>query len=634
MHCEGYAKRASQPDAPALAALTTTEVDDFALALATLTTLDSPLDGLLGYSSRCPTQARLANVGVALLVRSFCDQFEFSVSIFERVLPQLSHALPSVNAAAAALGAIYEVQMLESTNCDVEDATAAKQYDLAIRSMQHDIRQQPFGRVPLMMICILLACSELLLRRRSYALMHAEAAFNLLNAQRSLSDAGIDTISELMPFNLDNDSTSRAVLDEAEMFMLFRAFDVQVSFYADRRTPRMPSQIQTSTSAVVLHPISTRDFEYHIISVVHDCLYFTSSVGHLKYVSADTLQSDAREKQARHVASLTVWLQKLDQYLAPGLEVDTRREELQTESRSQLLTLRNLCLSMTVIASTILTPYETAFDAYSWHFQQIVLAAEEILEERDSYQPTTTMDCDEFLQNEKGANQPYLTFTPLPGLLQPLFLTALKYRHPKWRRRAINLMRRAGVEGPWIGKLIAVVAERLAEVEEVSSGFATFLLTRREADPIGDDHGTAVGPSSIPEAARISGVGMDVDMEKLSATVPNEYQSANWTAKSSGRTCVRFMRCKGVETMLEITRSAASSPLSDESNSPRRTEFGTIPKAKLPFASNGGGALGGGPKVVETDDSSNNAVPTWNDKQFWDAWEEVLEFGRERRESA
>src|SRR3954452_22774199 len=31
------------------------------------------------------------------------------------------------------------------------------------------------------------------------------------------------------------------------------------------------------------------------------------------------------------------------------------------------------------------------------------------------------------------------TFSPSPGIIQPLYLTALKYRHPSWRRRALEV---------------------------------------------------------------------------------------------------------------------------------------------------------------------------------------------------
>lgn len=638
MHCDGYPKRESQPDTPVFVAVTVwppshSDTDDVELSTAALKTLESPLDGLLNYSSRSFTQARLANIGVSLLVRNFCDQFKFSTSVFEILLPLLSHALPSVNAAAAALGAIYEVQMLESIDRDPEDAKAADQYGLAVRYMQHDIETQPFGTIPLTMTCMLLACSELLLRRPSYALMHAEAAFNILNAEKGPNNTTSDGIPDFC-----NDSTWVAPVDEDEMFMLFRAFDLQVSSYADWRTPSMPCKIQKSPSGVMLHPTNIREFEIRVITAIHDCLHFTAGAAPLKYTSTETLQSDVPGEQNRHIASLTALVQNLDRYASPG-QANAQCGKPQPESWSLILMLRNLCLSTIILASTILTPYETAFDSYLWHFQQIVLAAEEILQERDSHE-LLKRDYNAVLQNEKKAMQACFTFTPLPGLIQPLFLTASKCRHPKWRRRAINLLRRSGREGPWIGKLIARVAERVAEVEEAGSGFAMFLFTREEGGLISEDLATGVGPSSIPEGARISGIAMDVDMDvdvdmkKTSELPSQEYQPANWTAQSPGFTHVRFSRCKDIETMLEITQSASNSPLSSQSDSPRHRVSRDNLMARPAFAKNRSGSACGGPKLWEFDESSNDVMPTWRDEQFWDVWDEILEFGGETRKDA
>ncbi|RMD40854.1 hypothetical protein DV735_g4285, partial [Chaetothyriales sp. CBS 134920] len=57
-------------------------------------------------------------------------------------------------------------------------------------------------------------------------------------------------------------------------------------------------------------------------------------------------------------------------------------------------------------------------------------------------------------------------FTPSPGVIQPLFFLAQKCRHPLFRRRAIALLRGAGIEGPFNGSTEAAIAQRIVEIEE------------------------------------------------------------------------------------------------------------------------------------------------------------------------
>jgi len=52
------------------------------------------------------------------------------------------------------------------------------------------------------------------------------------------------------------------------------------------------------------------------------------------------------------------------------------------------------------------------------------------------------------------------------GVIHPLFFIAWKCRDWKLRRRAIAELRKCGKEGVWEGPIMAVVAERIAQIEE------------------------------------------------------------------------------------------------------------------------------------------------------------------------
>lgn len=552
-----------------------------------------PLFALLDRCNQSFNQERLARVGVNLLSHGLADQFDFTLSIFDGLLPQLSHAIPSVNAAAAALGAIYELQSTASSTgkSDVRNAVAATQYSLAIKAMQQDLQVQRFGTVPLLMICMLLACSELLLRRRSYSLMHIQAGFKLLEERRAMFATACSS-----PDGTSSSVSEAPLSDEDEIFLLFRTFDIHSSTYADRRMPTMPPPRLWLPPAVLSEKIDPQTIGLDLISTIHSCLYFTSTAGQYKYLPASQVPSEILIEQGRHLGSLNAWLTRLDRYVMHRSVLNPSLSK--QKGRTHLLMLRNMCLSTIIFASTILSPYETAWDDYSWYFEEIISGAEEILSSRArarswspdiNGQPKTNTD-----RTYSGDTDFAFTFTPLPGVIQPLCLTAFKYRHSAFRRRAAELMRCAGREGPWIGELVAAVADRLIEVEE------SHALPEQDEDIESllwgevDLLDTVRGPSSVPENARISGAGMDANINRNKRSM--DHDSKNWTARRSGETRARFFRCKDVEGMLEA-------------------------------------GLGGGPrspwsdKDLDVDDASpNGGRPVWKDERYWEDWNEVLKF--------
>jgi hypothetical protein len=553
----------------------------------------SPTYALLNRCSRSSAQDRLANVGVDLLSRGLSDQFEFTVRIFDGLLPQLSYAIPTVNAAAAALGAIYELQATSSSTgkSDERNAVAATQYGLAIKAMQQDLQIQRFGSVPLLMICMLLACSELLLRRRSYSLMHIQAGFKILEERRATFKLTLPQSDASTPTSTSDTPLS----DEDEIFLLFRTFDIHGSTYADRRMPTMPTTHMWSPPAILSDNIDPQTIGLDLISAIHSCLYFTSSAGQYKYLPEIHVPSEILIEQGRHLGILKAWLARLDRYVMPKSAAAAPTSKPRV--RTHLLMLRNMCLSTIIFASTILSPYETAWDDYSWYFEEIIAGAEEIMSSRERAR-SGSPESPRTDRTYSGTADFAFTFTPLPGVIQPLCLTAFKYRHSTHRRRAAQLIRKAGREGPWIGELVAAVADRLIEVEE--SGISPDMQVETAFCDDINLLDAASGPASIPESARISGVGMDANIDRKK--VPGTHDSRNWTSRRSGETRARFFKCRDVEAMLEAGTGVRPA------------------KAKVEpemFAD----------KEVEEDDGSpNGGRPGWKNERYWEDWNEILEF--------
>ncbi|RSL66646.1 hypothetical protein CEP53_003303 [Fusarium sp. AF-6] len=121
----------------------------------------------------------------------------------------------------------------------------------------------------------------------------------------------------------------------------------------------------------------------------------------------------------------------------------------------QLLVLRAQCLAAFINVANILEPREMAFDDYAPEFQEIITSVEILsLNAADGGGPPL---------NSPDALP---LFTPEMGIIHPLYFTALKYRDPFWRRRAIALLRRSGREGPWVGEIEAALASAIAVREE------------------------------------------------------------------------------------------------------------------------------------------------------------------------
>lgn len=87
---------------------------------------------------------------------------------------------------------------------------------------------------------------------------------------------------------------------------------------------------------------------------------------------------------------------------------------------------------------------------------------------------------------------PLLPYSPVPGIIHPLNFTARKYRDSVSRRRAIHLLRHAGIEGPFHGVFEARVAARVVEIEEDRKPFKPVLASDE-----------VLTPNDIPDRNRI-----------------------------------------------------------------------------------------------------------------------------------
>ncbi|KAM0242951.1 hypothetical protein ACHAP5_007061 [Fusarium lateritium] len=175
------------------------------------------------------------------------------------------------------------------------------------------------------------------------------------------------------------------------------------------------------------------------------CYHFISTALPFKYAHVMQVPSDLIIEQSRHIADLQQWLahHQLDTTYPKGHSRD-----------EQLLVLRLQCLTALINVSNVLNPYEMAYDMHSPELQDIISSGEMVLD----------------MRTRDNSSRLLPLFSPEMGIIQPLFLTGLKYRHSFWREKALNLLRRSGREGPWCGHRESRVLEAVINAEEGSAG--------------------------------------------------------------------------------------------------------------------------------------------------------------------
>ena len=389
-------------------------------------------------------QQLLGQKGVGLIAYDSFVVFGSSGAVLDTLLPQLCYSIPAINSAAIALGAVHQLQTSHKPHTPQDETFVHSQYQKALRTMQQEVATQPHGPVPLMLMCFMLGIMEILLQQERNALYHMRAAYQLLQERkqaRNLTGAN------------DSKSTDDEWWQEDDLEVVFRTLDLETCAYAPDNPPDLPVASIPPVLPVMTDLASSR---VTLVQLVHSCYAFTAQVYRYKY-HPHSATPDVHIQQGRLIAHLSSWLERFNLNIVATLSSNTTHSS-QITNRSHALTLRVTALSTLIYLSCILSPYETTYDAHAPHFQRIIKDAEEIVSLRTLTDDTVTTS---FVT--QGSN---VRFSPGPGIINPLSITAIRYRHPEYRRKAVALLFRAGQEGPWFGRREASVAARVIAIEE------------------------------------------------------------------------------------------------------------------------------------------------------------------------
>lgn len=382
-------------------------------------------------SSFCQSslEANQSRLGLEILTQQLCEQTRWDEQpLWVRLVAQSLPTNEAVSRAVIALGASFEAHFLPASLVQRHQASAQNQQ--AINALRKELASPSQGLVPVFLACVLLAAAEVLERHLANALVHVKGAFQAI------------TCTDVDAF--------------ADLHSLAQSLDLQTSWYMLSEPPRLRTLCEPWDG--LRHRYSTTEIQAGTVALLHSCYHFTGRAGNFKYRSRAHQPASLIMEQSRCIAKLTHWLATYNRQT--------------TESILRLPTLRAQCLSTLIYVSTILCPHELTYDLYLAHFQQIVEIAEEVVASRSAQSPS-------LLQHFKFQ----------PGLLQPLYLTAMKCRDPQLRRRAVRTFSCLGVEGPWDARVLTRVAQRAIEIEELDE-------QKQQRLP-------------IPEVHRLHGCGID-----------------------------------------------------------------------------------------------------------------------------
>jgi hypothetical protein len=423
-------------------------------------------------------------------------------TLWTSLILQAFHEEPAIRFASLAVCTSLALRNRLGTSSVVNAPYSLTQYQRALNSLRTLLSHQDFrSREAVLITCILLMCFEVISGHSEIALLHLDHALQILKK-------------------------AEYAVDES-LVQAYVRLDIQASTYMGDRTPLI-----TLPNEVVLPAIfaSLREAESFLRTVQNKLFHFVKSKANVYRYSepghiplevlgiAKDLQEQLEQWKRAFLSSLK---------LVPSLH------DPKTVGSINLLQIHHL--TSTILAANCLHSEETIYDQYDSEFTSIVNLSENLLSllspNQILYSTTpryiSSSSSDQWLDK--------LNFSVDLGIVQPLYVTATKCRIPSLRRHAVSLMRRfSHQEGIWNGPIIAIIAQRVIEVEEgLEEGAFTIPLTGIKPPTFSQatqelDTGVRANINAYcnvaseprpPEHNRVHGIIREVDNQRFHARV-------------------------------------------------------------------------------------------------------------------
>lgn len=429
---------------------------------------------------------RLSSFAISILSSDAQFCFGASASIFQSVLPQLNHYIPSINAALISFGKALYLQAQSTPVDEDESSEFKKMYLSAVHALRKDLASQFSGTIPPLLSSLLLVAVDVLMKQESMASMHMQGAYSLLKAhQRSR--------------RLQNPGLEHSVIED-DTELIFRAIVLQVA----ANPPNFMFLLSSTSAPLAAWAMKdVDDARLSLLRIVYNIYPWLAQAAALKYGPHLTDRSFLFE-QGRHISHLSQWRTAFENLILPTVATDVH-----SPLYAHAILLRMWALYLYIRVAVALSPEETAYDSHASAFQQIICDAQTVMQIRIKQNPQPEINL---------SHQHISTFSTGPGVIQPLQLVAGKYRQRRWRRKAISLLAHAGREGHLNGAREAAVAMRTMQYEEAYPDKPSQLVVEVTAAiqnlSLGaeDDlalHGVESSTIDTPDRARIHEVSRD-----------------------------------------------------------------------------------------------------------------------------
>lgn len=377
------------------------------------------------------------------------------VDFWTSLVLQAAHREPVIRVAVIALGTLHEHyesragQYDLSVNQDSSHKEAGLLYGKAIRDLYQRIDRSKGETAKLAVIAsILFACFEVLRRNNMAAVVHYQAGMRQLIGQMKTRQYE----NALTPPSTEEYETA-LVRPEPEndldrMLRVFARYDIQACTFSKPRAETLAANLPPSPpTSVALTEV--RCYLDNLLIAAYQLI--KSDLAMYRYWKAESVSDNWHKVRGDGVQTFQSWLTVLDQSIPS--DVVTLRKNGLNASKSMLGLVLQVRIAIMMLQTSIDCGPETTFDQFHEEFEEMVTRVETLTEALNMREG-----------DPLGAEQ--IPFTMELGCVHPLFFIAWKSRDYNLRRRAMVQLRKCGKEGVWEGPIMAVLAQKIADIEE------------------------------------------------------------------------------------------------------------------------------------------------------------------------
>ena len=230
-----------------------------------------------------------------------------------------------------------------------------------------------------------------------------------------------------------------------EMMRVFARYDIQACTFSKDRA----ESLATELPAVPPTNLTLDQVRTHLDNILI-CVYqlIKSDLSMYRYWDISIVPDHWKVRRREAINTFQSWLDALEEFF------ERAETTLNAVDAKNLLGLRlQIRIAIIMLKMSIDSKPETSYDQFKSDFDDMVLRVERLFQSL-------------MLVDARPLDTENTEFVMELGLIHPLFFVATKCRDWNLRRRALQLLRKAGKEGVWEGPIMAVLAQKLMRLEE------------------------------------------------------------------------------------------------------------------------------------------------------------------------